>query len=95
MSRVRQAFDTWRAKHWSTALGIRRLLAGEAGGANEAALVRLVAEAQHELWSYFQLKRAIVGGCGPRTDALRNRRGRGRLQSILWGAEPDWVSRPR
>ncbi len=58
-----QAFDTWRAKHWSTALGIRRLLAGEAGGANEAALVRLVAEAQHELWSYFQLKRAIVGGC--------------------------------
>ena len=26
--------------------------------------MRLVAEAQHELWSYFQLKRAVVGGCG-------------------------------
>ena len=80
---VPQAFDAWRAKHWSTALGIRRLLAGEAGGANEAALVRLVAEAQHELWSYFQLKRAVVGGCVFRCFPALGITGRGRVRIRL------------
>ena len=62
-----QAFDQWRAEHLRTSLAVRRCLDGPvaaaASGGGEEELRPLVAAAQGELWSYFQLKRAVLSGC--------------------------------
>lgn len=47
-----------------TALAVRRALDAASGpDADDAELRRLVSTAQTDLWSYFQLKRAILSGC--------------------------------